>query len=61
MLGFSEQFLEAGIVADRVPDWINLQPRDGNGFARGDREKFSQILHCFLGSTGLRLNLGQPG
>ena len=61
MLLTCQQFLEAGIVADRVPDWIDFQARDGNGFTRRDGEKFFQILHRFRGSTGLRLNLGQGG
>ena len=61
MLFDSQQFLEPGIVADRGPDGIDFQARDGNGFACGDQEKLFQILNCLGSSTGLRLNLGQTG
>ena len=61
MLVHGQQLLEAGIIANRVPHWIDLLACDGNGFARGNREKPSQVLHCFRSSTGLRLNLGQGG
>ena len=53
--------MEVGIAADRVPGGINFQARNGDSLARWDRKKFSQILYCFLGNTGLRLNLGQGG
>ena len=33
-----QQFLKAGIVTNRIPDWIDFQARDGNGLARRDRE-----------------------
>ena len=56
-----QQVLEAGIVANGVPDWIDLQAHDRDGFTCRDREKFFQILHCFRGSTCLRLNFGQGG
>ena len=61
MLVHGQQLLKPRIVTDRVPDWIDFQARDGDGLARGDREKPSQVLHCFCSSTGLRLNLGQGG
>src|SRR2546423_15443392 len=59
VLVHGQQLLEPGIVADRVPHWIDLQARDGDGLAGWHREKFFEILHRFRGSTGLRLNLGQ--
>ena len=33
MLGSCEQLPEAGIVTDRVPDWIDFQARDGDASA----------------------------
>src|SRR5689334_24853604 len=56
-----EKLLELRIFADRVPDRIDFQARDGNGLTCRDREKFPQILHCVRGSTGLGLNLSQTG
>ena len=56
-----EQLLEAAIVSDWVPDRIDLQSRDGNGFTGRDRKKFSQVFYGLIGSAGLRLNLSQTG
>src|SRR5436190_22891739 len=61
MLGSSEQLLEAGIVADRVPDRIDFQARDGRRLTRRDGEKSSEILNRFPSIAGLRLNLSQCG
>ena len=59
MLGSSEQLLEAGIVADRVPDRIDFQARGGNDLAGGNGEESPKGAHCIAGRASARLNLGQ--
>jgi len=38
MLIHGQQLLEAGIVADWVPHWIDFQARDGNASAGRNRK-----------------------
>ena len=33
-----QQFLKAGIVADRIPNWVDFQTRDGNASAGRNRK-----------------------
>src|ERR1700720_48994 len=56
-----EKLLKRRIVSDWVPDWINLELRDGNGKTRRHRQ---QSLQCFdrrgrFACPGL--NLSQTG
>jgi hypothetical protein len=37
-LRFGKEVLKTGIVTDWIPDWVDLQPREGNKFSGGYRE-----------------------
>jgi hypothetical protein len=56
-LGFGNEFLKIWIIADRVPDGIDLQPRNRNILPR-DCEQLAKYFYRFLRPAGARFDFG---
>src|SRR5205823_7349538 len=59
MLTSREQLLEAGIVADRLPDGIDSQSRNGNALASRHGKKPAQNPDSLGGCTGVGFDFCQ--
>src|SRR4030095_5270989 len=60
-LGLGKEFLKSGIIADWVPDGIDLQTRNGNVFSRWDREQLAKYFCSLLGLASVPFDLGWCG
>ena len=56
-----EQLLEAGIVADRVPDRIDFQARNGNRLARGNGKQPAENCDGVGRGPGASFDFGKAG
>src|SRR6266446_217141 len=57
-LRFGNEFLKIWIVADRIPDRIDLQTRNGNNLSGRGCDQLAKYFYRFLGPTGARLDFG---
>jgi hypothetical protein len=55
---FRKEFLKAWVVADWVPDRIDLETRNRNVFSSRDCEQAAEYFYCLLGLTSVRFDLG---
>ena len=55
---FIDQRLEAGIATQWIPDWIELEHRDGETVG-GDSEQMIEQAKCFVEFPGPGINLGE--
>src|SRR6266700_2520759 len=60
-LGFGNEFLKTWIIADRVPDRVDLQPRNGNDSTGRSRDQLAKYFYSFISLAGARFNFGQSG
>jgi hypothetical protein len=58
-LGFGKKSLKAWIVADRIPDGIDFQTRNGNDSPGWDCEQLAKYFYCFFGPPGARFDFRQ--
>ena len=56
-LGFEKEFLKTWVVADWVPDGVDLQTRDRNVFPGRDSEQLAKYFHRLFGPAGVRFDL----
>jgi hypothetical protein len=57
-LGFGNEFLKTWIIADWIPDWINLQTRNGNGSTGRARDQLTKYFYSFIRLACARFNFG---
>jgi len=57
-LGFGKEFLKTWIVADRIPDRVDLQARKRNELSGRDYKQLAKYFHCFLGVSSARFDFG---
>src|SRR5437899_4932309 len=51
-LGFGNEFLKIWIAADRIPDGVDLQTRNGNDSTGGSCDQLAKYFYRFLGVAG---------
>src|SRR6266481_407765 len=50
-LGFGKEFLKTWIVADRIPDGVDLQTRNGYDLSGRGRDQLANDFYCVLNVT----------
>src|SRR5713101_5245440 len=60
-LRFGKELLEIWIIADRIPDRIDLQTRNGNDRTGRNCDQLAKYFYRFLGPAGARFDLGESG
>src|SRR6266567_3512941 len=57
-LGFGNEFLKPWIIADRIPDGIDFQTRNGNDLSGGSCDQLAKYFYSLLRFAGARLDFG---
>src|SRR6266480_6826614 len=58
-LGFGKEFLKTGIIADRIPDRVDLQTRNGNDATGRSCDQLAKYFYSFISVAGARFDLGE--
>src|SRR6266487_2365388 len=57
-LRFGNEFLKAWVIADRIPDGVDLETRNGNDFTGRSCDQLAKYFYRFLGLASARLDFG---
>src|SRR5437762_3865705 len=60
-LRFGNELLKTWIIADRIPDGIDLQTRNGNELTGRSCDQLAKYFYCVLRPPGARFDFGQSG
>jgi len=57
-LGFGNEFLKIWIIADRIPDGVDLQTCNGNDFTGRSRDQLAKYFYGLVRLAGARFDFG---